>query len=44
MKGLAGNCGVLLFDKEYGLNSKEAKKVSDHYPVYCKFNTTLDDD
>jgi hypothetical protein len=40
----AGNCGVLLFDEEYGLNPKEAKKVSDHYPVYCKFHTTKDID
>jgi deoxyribonuclease-1-like protein len=44
MKDYAGKCGVLLFDEEYGLNPKEAKKVSDHYPVYCKFHTTLDDD
>jgi hypothetical protein len=33
MKDYVGKCGVLLFDEEYGLNSKEAKKVSDHYPV-----------
>jgi hypothetical protein len=44
MKDYAGDFGVLLFDEEYGLNSKEAKKVSDHYPVYCKFNTTKDID
>ena len=31
----AKEAGVFRFDAEYGLEVDDAKKVSDHYPVYA---------
>ena len=36
--------GVYLFDKELGLDSTQAKSVSDHYPVYAEFYISCDSD
>jgi hypothetical protein len=38
----AGEEGIFRFDDYYGLNETMAKKISDHYPVYCKFYTNKD--
>ncbi len=36
------NSGVFLFDQIFSLSSKEAKRVSYHYPVYCEFYISKD--
>ena len=33
----AGKNGVYRFDNVYGFDRKQAKKVSDHYPVWAEF-------
>lgn len=33
-----GNAGVYLFDIHHTLTEKQAKKISDHYPVWAEFN------
>ncbi|MBD3173432.1 endonuclease [Candidatus Bathyarchaeota archaeon] len=35
---------VYYFDTIYGLNQTFTESVSDHYPVYAEFNTTIHDD
>ncbi|MFW6109377.1 MAG: endonuclease/exonuclease/phosphatase family protein [archaeon] len=35
---------VYYFDTIYGLNQTFTESVSDHYPVYAEFNTTIPDD
>lgn len=37
----AGKAQVFRFDEAFGLSPKEARAVSDHYPVYALFNTEL---
>ncbi len=40
-----GSTGVFYFDEEYGISEEELVwDVSDHYPVYAEFYTSLDDD
>ena len=39
-----GMSGVYRFDTIHNLSYKEAKKVSDHYPVYAVFSTNKDAD
>ena len=40
-----GSTGVFYFDKEYEISDEELVwDVSDHYPVYAEFDTTLVDD
>ena len=39
-----GVYGVVYFDMKYNLSYKEAKKISDHYPVWCEFWTNKDKD
>jgi len=39
-----GQAGVYRFDEIYGLAPDQAKKVSDHYPVWATFHTTRDSD
>ncbi len=42
---VAGSAQPFEFDWEYGIeDEKLVKKVSDHYPVFAEFNTTLADD
>lgn len=38
-----GHANVFRFDTEYGLSAKQAKAVSDHYPVYGVFATSPSD-
>ena len=38
-----GDAGVYRFDEVFGLNRKEAKAVSDHYPVYATFSAFASD-
>jgi len=40
----AGKSGVFRFDRIFGLKAKEAKKISDHYPVYGEFYADKDSD
>jgi len=40
----AGESGVFRFDTVFGLTQSMAKKVSDHYPVYCVFYVNKDRD
>lgn len=40
----AGNAGLFRFDTEYGLSFEQAKKVSDHYPVFSEFWVNRDTD
>ncbi len=40
----AGNAGIFRFDTEYGLSFEQAKKVSDHYPVFSEFWVSRDTD
>jgi len=40
----AGKSGVFRFDTVFGLTQSMAKKVSDHYPVYCVFYINKDRD
>lgn len=35
-----GHANVFRFDTEFGLSAKQAKAVSDHYPVYAAFATS----
>ena len=40
-----GSTGVFYFDQEYGITDEEQVwEVSDHYPVYAEFATSLADD
>jgi len=39
-----GEWGVFLFDVLYTLDSEDAKRVSDHYPVWAEFFTDRDTD
>jgi endonuclease/exonuclease/phosphatase family metal-dependent hydrolase len=40
-----GSTGVFYFDQEYGIADEEQVwEVSDHYPVYAEFDTSLADD
>ncbi len=40
-----GSTGVFYFDLEYGLSDEELVwEVSDHYPIYAEFDTSLADD
>ena len=40
-----GSTGVFFFDLEYGLSDEELVwEVSDHYPIYAEFDTSLADD
>ena len=38
----AKEAGVFRFDAAYGLEGDDAKKVSDHYPVYARFGLGRD--
>ena len=38
----AKEAGVFRFDAAYGLAADAAKKVSDHYPVYARFEVGRD--
>lgn len=40
----AGQSGVFRFDSDFGLDPTEAKKVSDHYPVWSAFYVNRDTD
>ncbi len=40
----ADKAGVYRFDETHSLTAKEAKKVSDHYPVWATFYTGKDTD
>ena len=40
----ADKAGVDRFDETHNLTAKEAKKVSDHYPVWATFYTGKDTD
>jgi endonuclease/exonuclease/phosphatase family metal-dependent hydrolase len=39
-----GRWGVCRFDTIHGLNMTQAKKVSDHYPVWAEFHVGMDTD
>lgn len=38
-----GHANVFRFDLEFGLSAKQSKAVSDHYPVYAVFSTSMGD-
>jgi endonuclease/exonuclease/phosphatase family metal-dependent hydrolase len=40
----AGKSGVFRFERAFGLSLKEARKVSDHYPVFSVFYVNMDTD
>lgn len=41
---VTGSCEVFYFDTVYGLGQELTEDVSDHYPVYAKYRTSLVDD
>jgi len=44
LEDYSGNFGVFRFDLSLGLSTYQAKKISDHYPVYNVFNINSDTD
>jgi endonuclease/exonuclease/phosphatase family metal-dependent hydrolase len=41
---IAGSANVYNFENIYGLNQTFTESISDHFPIYVEFNTSLPDD
>lgn len=39
-----GSAKVFYFDQVYGIDPELTTEVSDHYPVYAEYKTSVDDD